>query len=118
MSAPPKTPAPGASGAAKSGAAKSGAAKSGAAAPAPANPMLANPMVVNMIYGALRPHVPEYTDVVMTELAKPENQKGFKEAIRTVVQDGVKNTFGAVNMTTHAGILKEYGCADGSTCEQ
>ncbi len=34
-----------------------------------------NAFLVNMIIASLRPHVPEYTNVVMAELAKPENAK-------------------------------------------
>ena len=49
-----------------------------------------NAMLVNMIIGALRPHVPEYTNVVMAELAKPQTQKSFKDAIRGVLNDAVK----------------------------
>ena len=50
-------------------------------------------MFVNMIIAALRPHVPEYTDVVMAELAKPQTQKSFQDSIRGVLADAVKNTF-------------------------
>ncbi len=74
-----------------------------------------NPMFVNMIVGSLRPHVPEYTDVVMAELAKQETQKGFKDSVRVVLADAVKNTFGATDMNTYNGILKRYGCAPTST---
>ena len=77
-----------------------------------------NPMLVNMIIASLRPHVPEYTDVVMVELAKPKNQTGFKEAIRSVLADGVKNTFSAVDMTEYSAILKRHGCTTEEVCEQ
>jgi hypothetical protein len=77
-----------------------------------------NAFLVNMIIGALRPHVPEYTNVVMAELAKPKNQKGFKESVRSVLAEGVKNTFSSADMTTYSSILKRYGCASGEVCEQ
>ena len=77
-----------------------------------------NPLLVNMIIASLRPHVPEYTNVVMAELAKPKNQTGFKESIRSVLAEGIKNTFGAVDMTTYSSILKQYGCPSGAVCEQ
>jgi hypothetical protein len=77
-----------------------------------------NPMLVNMIIASLRPHVPEYTDVVMAELAKPKNQTGFKEAIRSVLADGVKNTFSSVDMTEYSSILKRHGCPSDVVCEQ
>ena len=93
-------------------------------APKPANskapgvPGLGNPMLVNMIINALRPHVPEYTNIVMAELVKPQNQKAFKESVRSVMTDAVKNTFGTVDMTTYSAILKRYGCSTGQVCEE
>jgi hypothetical protein len=77
-----------------------------------------NPILVNMIIASLRPHVPEYTDVVMAELAKPKNQTGFKDSIRSVLAEGVKNTFSAVDMTEYSSILKRHGCSDAEVCEQ
>ena len=77
-----------------------------------------NAMLVNMIIAALRPHVPEYTDVVMRELAKPETQKSFKDSIRGVLADAVKNTFSTTDMTTYSAILNRYGCSSGAICEE
>jgi len=77
----------------------------------------APPMMVNMIVNALRPHIPEYTNVVLAELSKQQNQKAFKESIRTVLNDAVKNTFSSVDMTTYNAILKRYGCSSGAECE-
>ena len=88
-----------------------------AAKPMPASPPAFNPMIVNMIVGALRPHVPEYTDVVMAELSKPQTSKSFKDSIRSVLADAVKNTFGTTDMTTYNAILKHYGCSSGAACE-
>jgi len=76
-----------------------------------------NAFLVNMIIASLRPHVPEYTNVVMAELAKPETQKSFNDSIRSVIADAVKNTFGATDMTTYNAILSRYGCANGAACE-
>jgi hypothetical protein len=76
-----------------------------------------NPIIVNMIVAALRPHVPEYTDVVMRELAKPETQRSFKDSIRAVLNNAVKETFSTTDMTTYNAILKQYGCATGAVCE-
>jgi len=93
-------------------------------APKPANgkatgmPGMANPMIVNMIINSLRPHVPEYTSVVLAELAKPQNQQAFKESVRSVMTDAVKNTFGATDMSVYSAILSRYGCARGAACEQ
>ena len=93
-------------------------------APKPANAKgppvfgLGNPMIVNMIINALRPHVPEYTNVVLAELAKPQNLKAFKESVRSVMTDAVKNTFSTVDMTTYSAILRRYGCSTGAVCEE
>jgi hypothetical protein len=76
-----------------------------------------NLMIVNMIIGSLRPHVPEYTDVVMAQLARADTQKSFKDSIRGVLDDAVKNTFGTTDMTTYNAILKQYGCTSGAACE-
>ncbi len=86
---------------------------------APAAPGLhAPPMMVNMIIDSLRPHVPEYTNVVLAELAKPQNQVAFKESVRSVMTDAVKNTFSATDMTTYSAVLRRYGCSTGPACEQ
>lgn len=77
-----------------------------------------NAFLVNMIVASLRPHVPEYTSVVMAELNKPETQKSFKDSIRGVLADAVKNTFGTTDMTTYNAIVKHYGCSSGADCEQ
>jgi len=78
----------------------------------------ANAMFVNMIVASLRPHVPEYTTVVMAELTKPQTQKSFKDSIRSVLDEAVKNTFSATDMTTYNAILHRYGCASGTVCEE
>jgi len=85
---------------------------------APGKPGGANVMLVNMIVASLRPHVPEYTNVVMAELAKPETQKSFKDSIRDVLSDAVKNTFSHTDMTTYNAILRQYGCSNGEACEE
>jgi len=78
----------------------------------------APPMMVNMIVNSLRPHIPEYTNVVLAELSKSQNQKAFKESIRTVLNDAVKNTFSSVDMSTYNAILKRHGCSAGADCEE
>jgi hypothetical protein len=88
----------------------------GPAVPALANPLVAN--MANMMITSLQPHVPEYTNVVMAELAKSENQAGLKESIRGFLTETVKKTFSTVDMTTYSSILKQYGCSSGEVCEQ
>jgi len=89
-------------------------------APKPANSKAptAPPMLVNMIINSLRPHVPEYADVVLAELVKPQNQKAFKESVRSVMTDAVNNTFSTVDMSTYSAILRRYGCSSGAVCEE
>jgi hypothetical protein len=77
-----------------------------------------NPMIVNMIVGALRPHVPEYADVVLAQLGKKETKDAVKKYIKGVLADGAKATFGTVDMTQHAAILRENGCADAAACKE
>lgn len=87
------------------------------APPAPAG-FTAPPVLVNMIINSLRPRVPEYTNIVLAELAKPQNQKAFKESVRSVMTDAVNNTFSTVDMTTYSAILKRYGCSSAPACEE
>jgi hypothetical protein len=81
-----------------------------------------NAFLVNMIIASLRPHVPEYTDVVLRQLAKPATQKSFKDSIRGVLADAVRDTFSSTDMTTYNAILKRYGCTQtgtgGAVCEE
>ena len=80
-------------------------------------PLTASPMIVNMIIAGLRPHVPEYTSVVMAQLTRPDVQKSFKDSIRDVLEKAVKDTFSTTDMTTYNAILAHYGCATGAACE-
>ncbi|MGB6159924.1 MAG: paraquat-inducible protein A [Acidobacteriaceae bacterium] len=75
-------------------------------------------MFVNKMIDSLRPHVPEYANVVMAELGKAQTQKAFSDSIRGVLAKAVANTFGNTDMTTYNAILKHYGCSDGATCEE
>jgi hypothetical protein len=79
--------------------------------------MMASPMIVNMIINSLRPHVPEYTNVVMAQLATPQTEESFKNSIRNVLANAVTNTFGNTDRTAYNAILKRYGCASGPACE-
>src|SRR5205807_474527 len=87
----------------------------------PGIPGAGNAMLVNIIVASLRPHVPEYTNVVMAQLAKSETQKSFKDSIRGVLANAVKETFSSTDMTAYSRILKAYGCAEtggGAVCEE
>jgi hypothetical protein len=77
-----------------------------------------NPLVVNLMMGALRPHVPEYADVVLAELGKPANKEAVKKYLKSVLAEGARNTFGNVDMAWYSSILKQHGCADAGACQQ
>src|SRR5580698_7150028 len=66
----------------------------------------AGAMMANMMVGALKPHVPEYTDVVMKELRKPENEAAVRKYIKSMLADSAKITFGIVDTKYCADILK------------
>jgi hypothetical protein len=74
-------------------------------------------MVNNMLAG-LKPHVPEYADMVLRELGKPENKQAVRDYLRTMVSDGAKATFGTIDMRWYSAILKQYGYADGAACQE
>ena len=78
-----------------------------------------NSLMANVMVGALRPHVPEYADVVLAEMGKPENKEALKRYIKNVLAEGAKNTFGNVDMKGYSYILKQYGCgSDVQACQQ
>lgn len=76
----------------------------------------AQAMMINNMLAGLRPHVPEYATMVLKELGKPDNKKAIKDYMKSVLADGAKGTFGAVDMRWYNTILKQYGCADGPAC--
>ncbi len=77
----------------------------------------AQAMIITNMLAGLKPHVPEYADMVLRELGKPDNKKAIREYVRSAVADGAKATFGAVDMTWYSAILKQYSCADGVACQ-
>lgn len=77
----------------------------------------AQAMFVNGILASLKPHVPEYADLVLKELGKPENKQAIKDYLRGVMADGAKTTFGSPDMRWYNAILKQYGCKDGEACQ-
>ncbi len=77
-----------------------------------------NALMANLMVGALRPHVPEYADVVLAELGKPETKDAVKKYMKSVLADGAKNTFGNLDMRWYGYILKEHGCADAGACQK
>jgi hypothetical protein len=77
----------------------------------------AQAMIVTSMLAGLKPHVPEYADMVLRELGKPENKQAIRDYMRSVVTDGAKATFGSVDKQYYSAILKKYGCTDGDACK-
>jgi hypothetical protein len=77
-----------------------------------------NALMANMMVSALRPHIPEYADIVLAELGKKENKEAVKKYIKNALAEGASNTFGHVDMRWYKNILQKYGCADGAACRQ
>jgi hypothetical protein len=77
-----------------------------------------NALIVNLMVETLRPHVPEYADVVLAELGKPEAKEAFQKYLKGVLAEGAKSTFGKVDLRGYSSILKEHGCADARACQQ
>ncbi len=78
----------------------------------------AQTMMINNMLAGLKPHVPEYADMVLKELGKPENKQAIREYLRSVMTDGAKGTFGNPDMRWYNSILKQHSCADGVACQK
>jgi len=78
----------------------------------------ANAFLVNMVAGALRPHVPEYANVVLKELGKPESKDAVKQYLKNALAQGARDTFGNVDPGTYSTLLKRHGCGNGDACKQ
>ncbi len=94
-----------------------GATGATGAAPKPAAGF-GNAMMANMMINALRPHVPEYTGVVLAQLGGRDTKDAVKKFFRQVLTDGAKNTFGVADMTWHDAILKKYACVSVAPCQE
>ncbi len=77
-----------------------------------------NALMANLMIGALRPHVPEYANMVLAELGKSKNKQAVKDYIKSALVEGARNTFGNVDMRWYSYILKEHGCAQVGACRQ
>ena len=77
-----------------------------------------NSLMVNMMVEMLRPHVPEYSKVVLQQLSSQKNKDAIKRYIKSALAEGAKATFGNVDMTRYDSILQRHGCTNGSACEQ
>jgi len=75
-------------------------------------------MMANMMIGALKPHVPEYADVVLAEMARPETKQALKSYVRTLLVSAARNTFGNVDMRWYNYVTKKHACADLAGCQE
>ena len=77
-----------------------------------------NTMIANMMIGGLRPHVPEYTGVVLAQLGSRDTKEAVKKYIRGVLADGARNTFSDADMRSYNAILQQNGCDDLRACQE
>src|SRR5215831_4964058 len=78
----------------------------------------ANAVIANMIVSSLRPRVPQFVDVVLTELGSPKSKQAVKKFLAGVLAEGAKSTFSVVDMSSYSDILKQYVCDDAAACRQ
>lgn len=77
----------------------------------------AQSMIITNMLAGLKPRVPEYADMVLRELGKPENKQAVREYVRGIVDNAARTTFGTADLTWYKAILKQYDCADGPACQ-
>jgi hypothetical protein len=89
--------------------------------PTPGKPAAANgfnTMIANMMTTSLRPRVPQFAGVVLAELGSKKNKQAVKKYLQSVLTEGAKGTFSAVDMAPYNAILKQYNCPDGAACRK
>jgi len=65
---------------------------------------------------SLRANVPQFTDTILAELAKPEAKHAIQQPLKKALLDS--STISAeIDMTLLNSILKKYGCADTPACQ-
>ena len=77
-----------------------------------------NAMMANMMVGALKPHVPEYADMVLAEMARSDTKQALKTYVRTWVANAAKSTFGDVDMRWYNYVLRNQQCGDLAGCQE
>jgi hypothetical protein len=81
-------------------------------------PPQGNAMLANMVAAALRPHVPEYAEVVVTQLTGPQTLKAAKEYLKRVVAASARTTWSHVDTRWRDWVLRRNGCADVASCQR
>ena len=64
----------------------------------------------------LRTKVPQFTEAVLNELEKPENQKVLKAVMKDKLDQLMKSNLAVVDMTRYNSILELYQCDNFETC--
>jgi hypothetical protein len=65
---------------------------------------------------SLRARVPQFTNTILTELAKPEAKRAIQQSLKNALLSS-PTISAAIDMSLHDSILKKYGCTDGAACQ-
>ena len=77
-----------------------------------------NAMMANMMMGALKPHIPEYADMVLVELARSDTKQALKAYVRAWLANAAKSTFGNVDMRWYDYVVKAHSCGNLVGCQE
>jgi hypothetical protein len=64
----------------------------------------------------LRPHVPEFTETILSELGKPEAKQAIQQSLKSALLGGGAASASDIDMTHHSSLLKQYGCTTSDDC--
>ena len=67
-------------------------------------------------FDALRRKVPEYADLVVEELSKPEARREIQAQLKTFLQEAADSSFAKTDRTRLESLLLRYGCAQPEDC--
>jgi hypothetical protein len=67
-------------------------------------------------FDALRRKVPEYADLVVEELSKPEARREIQAQLRTFLQEAANSSFAKTDRTRLESLLLRYGCTQPQDC--
>jgi hypothetical protein len=67
-------------------------------------------------FDALRRKVPEYADLVVEELSKPEARREIQAQLRTFLQEAADSSFAKTDRTRLESLLLRYGCTQPQDC--
>lgn len=67
-------------------------------------------------FDALRRKVPEYADLVVEELSKPEARREIQAQLKTFLQEAADSSFAKTDRTRLESLLLRYGCTQPQDC--